>query len=163
MNFDMTRQHAHGHHQLLIYSCAEDTYRGVRLTGRNRRNFLPAPDTKENTLCGILPLSIGMRVIFNTQYLHQRRLSKWRTRHSSANCLRPRYSRPLHGRETGAYEGLPKTMFQSILSNMIVCIPSGGAMEQKYKENSNVTSSILPQDLHSPIIKVKGEFYKKLL
>lgn len=64
MNFDATREHANDANQPIIYSCAEDAYKKVLLRGRHRRSFLSAADTKENTLCGILPLSIGMKVVF---------------------------------------------------------------------------------------------------
>ena len=63
MNFDATRQHASNSHQPIIYSCAVDRYRNIPLTGRHRRAFLSTPDTKENSLAGILPLSIGMKVV----------------------------------------------------------------------------------------------------
>jgi len=64
MNFEVTLEHVKDKIQCVIYSCAEDIYKKVKLKGRIRRSFLSAPDTKENNLCGILPLSIGMRVVF---------------------------------------------------------------------------------------------------
>ena len=63
INFDAARQHASDSRQPIIYSCAVDTYRKIPLTGRHRRAFLSTPDTKENSLAGILPLSIGMKVV----------------------------------------------------------------------------------------------------
>src|SRR3982751_2518036 len=63
MNFDATRQHASNNNQPIIYSCAIDKYRKIPLTGQHRHAFLSTPDTKENSLAGILALSIGMKVV----------------------------------------------------------------------------------------------------
>jgi len=63
LNFDATVEHAQDLGQPLIYSCAEDSYRQTILTGYHRQNFLSTPDTKDNALCGILPLSISMKVV----------------------------------------------------------------------------------------------------
>ena len=40
-----------------------DSYRRTRLQGSHRRKFSSAPDTKDNARCGILPLSIGMKIV----------------------------------------------------------------------------------------------------
>jgi len=63
LNFDAVIEYANDHGQPVIYSCAEDTFRRTLLTGSNRRKFLSAPDTKDNALSGILPLSVGMKVV----------------------------------------------------------------------------------------------------
>jgi len=63
MNFDATKEYADKMKQFVVYSCAEDTYKKIPLKGSKRRSFLSASDTKENALSGILPLSIGMKVV----------------------------------------------------------------------------------------------------
>ncbi|CAG8552809.1 14739_t:CDS:2 [Cetraspora pellucida] len=63
LNFDATREHACHFNQLLIYSCAIDFYNRTILNRKIRLKFLSTPDINENALCGILPLSIGMKVI----------------------------------------------------------------------------------------------------
>jgi hypothetical protein len=62
INFEATIKHARNHNQLVYYICAEDIYKKKPVTGNIRRKFLSVSDTKTNTLCGILPLSIGMKV-----------------------------------------------------------------------------------------------------
>jgi hypothetical protein len=62
LNFYATIEHARNLGHLVIYSCAEGSYRHTLLTGRGRRKFLSSPDTKDNTLCGILSLPIGMKI-----------------------------------------------------------------------------------------------------
>src|SRR5215212_6697577 len=62
LNFNAAKEHAQDLQQPVIYSCAQDSYRRTPLTGSNRRRFLSTPDAKENALCGILLLSIGMKV-----------------------------------------------------------------------------------------------------
>ncbi|CAG8602697.1 2590_t:CDS:2 [Cetraspora pellucida] len=59
INFDATRENAQKHNKLLIYSCAEDSYRHRLLHGSSQKKFLSVSDTKENALYGILPLFIG--------------------------------------------------------------------------------------------------------
>lgn len=71
INFDATLEHANEVDQHVIYSCAEDTYKKIPLQGRLRKSFLSAPDTKENSLCGILPLSIGMKIVFTVNVCTQ--------------------------------------------------------------------------------------------
>lgn len=68
LNFDATREYANDNHQPIIYCCAEDSYKKVLLQGTQRRIFLSASDTKENALCGILPLSIGMKVALTVNF-----------------------------------------------------------------------------------------------
>jgi len=63
LNFDVTKEHARDREQPLIFSCAENYYHRKFITGNNRLKFLSAPDTKENVLSGILPLSLGMKVV----------------------------------------------------------------------------------------------------
>jgi hypothetical protein len=61
LNLEAAKEHAHDLQQIIYYSCAEDTYQRHPLHGRRRLHFLSASDTKENSLCGILPLTIGMK------------------------------------------------------------------------------------------------------
>lgn len=42
--------------------CAEDSYKNKPIYGNTREKFLSVSDTKSNPLCGILPLSIGMKI-----------------------------------------------------------------------------------------------------
>jgi len=63
LNFEVTKEYARNHGQLLFFSCAEDYYHRKLITGNNRLRFLSAADIKDNVLSGILPLSIGMKVV----------------------------------------------------------------------------------------------------
>ncbi|CAG8715462.1 7039_t:CDS:10, partial [Cetraspora pellucida] len=63
LNFDATKEHAYYNNQPLIYSYAQDSYNRNILTRNIRNKFLSTPDTKDNALCGILPLSINMKVV----------------------------------------------------------------------------------------------------
>lgn len=62
MNFDAAVEHARNAQQPIIFSCAEDSFKRVRQTGRARREYLSTSDSKNNPLAGIVPLSIGMKV-----------------------------------------------------------------------------------------------------
>src|SRR4051812_31242005 len=62
LNLSAAREHAQDLQQPVVYSCARDSYLRKPLTGSNRQRFLSTPDVNENALCGILPLSIGMKV-----------------------------------------------------------------------------------------------------
>ncbi|CAG8567341.1 16175_t:CDS:2 [Cetraspora pellucida] len=66
LNFNATKEHAYDNNHHVIYFCAQDSYNKRILTRNNHLKFLSTPDTKENTLCSILPLSINMNVVLTT-------------------------------------------------------------------------------------------------
>ncbi|RHZ73194.1 hypothetical protein Glove_232g136 [Diversispora epigaea] len=61
LNFDATKEYIHNLKQLLVYSCAIDSYDRVTLTGKNCLKFLSTYDTNENALCNILSLFIDYK------------------------------------------------------------------------------------------------------
>ncbi|CAG8528287.1 24356_t:CDS:2 [Cetraspora pellucida] len=62
INLEATIKHAKYNNQPVYYICTKDTYKDRSLHGNIRQKFLSVSDTKSNTLCGILPLSIGMKL-----------------------------------------------------------------------------------------------------
>ncbi|CAG8460920.1 5301_t:CDS:2 [Cetraspora pellucida] len=63
INFEATREYAYYNNQPLIYSCTQDSYNHNILTENNSLRFLATSDTKDNAVCGILPLFINMKVV----------------------------------------------------------------------------------------------------
>ncbi|CAG8771236.1 5176_t:CDS:2, partial [Cetraspora pellucida] len=66
INFEAAINYARDHNQLIHFICAEDTYKNRPVCGNIRRKYLSVMDTKSNALCGILPLSIGMKIAITT-------------------------------------------------------------------------------------------------
>ncbi|CAG8441197.1 2797_t:CDS:2 [Scutellospora calospora] len=63
LNLEAVKEYAYDNNQFIIYSYAIDSYNRKILTGNNLLKFLSVSDIKKNTLCGILPLSINMKVV----------------------------------------------------------------------------------------------------
>ncbi|CAG8665718.1 11576_t:CDS:1, partial [Diversispora eburnea] len=66
INFDVTIEHAKNYDQLIHYVITEDLYKNKPVHGNIQQKFLSVSDTKSNTLCGILPLSIRMKITLTT-------------------------------------------------------------------------------------------------
>ncbi|CAG8717190.1 1585_t:CDS:2 [Cetraspora pellucida] len=62
INFEAAIEHAKTHNQPIYYICADDKYKNKPVDGSIRQRFLSLSDAKSNLLCGILPLSIGIKV-----------------------------------------------------------------------------------------------------
>lgn len=127
LNFEATREYADDQRQLIVYSCARDTYNGNPIEGSTRRRFLSVSDTKENSLCGILPLSIGIKVLITTnicandglangsegilrQIVYEAGTIDYSSSKAESLILKtpPKYAViELTGRKCGRYEGLP--------------------------------------------------------
>lgn len=62
INLESTINQAKSHNQPIYYIYAKDTYKNNTICNSIKRKFLSISDTKSNALCGILPLSIGMKL-----------------------------------------------------------------------------------------------------
>jgi len=151
-------EHARDRQQPLVYSCAEDSYRQTVLTGSNRGRFLSTPNIKENALCGILPLSIGMKVVLTVNIctddglangaqgiLRKIVYNRDSIDHSASQQGKiiaiknpPKYVViEMLGKSPGVYKGLP---LNHVPVYPIKRILSGDTMELEYKEGFSASN-----------------------